>query len=321
MLKRFVKLFILMVVGSLVLVGCTASAGGEEDESDKFIIGISLLTDHQALNDTKDGFIEELENLGIDAEIKLQNAQGEIPNTISIAEKFVGDDVDLIFAIATPAAQSAKQVTSEIPIVFSAVTDPVESELVDSMESPGGNVTGTSDLAQNMREQLQMFKDIDPDVKNIGIVFNTSEENSRIQVESAKEIAKDLGLEIMEVGVDVISNIPQAVDSIINRVDGFYTITDNMIASSINIVANKAIEHNLITVGAEGSHVDGGILISNGISYFDLGKQSARMAEKILVDGLYPSDLPAEFANKTSSVVNLDTLEALGLDKNSEIFK
>ena len=320
MLNRFVKLFILMVVGSLLLVGCTRSAGVEGDDS-QFVIGISLLTDHPALNDAKDGFIEELENLGIKAEIKVQNAQGEIPNTIAIAEKFLGDDVDLIFAIATPAAQSAKQVTDHIPIVFSAVTDPVESELVASMEKPGGNITGTSDLAQNMKDQLQMFKDIDPNAKNIGIVFNTSEENSRIQVGKAKEIAKDLGLEIIEVGVDIISNIPQAVDSIINRVDGFYTITDNMIASSINIVANKAIEHNKITVGAEGSHVDGGILIAHGISYFDLGKQSARMAEKILVDGLSPSDLPAEFANKTTKVVNPDTLEALGLDKDLEVFK
>ena len=321
MFKKLSKLFIIVLVSGMVMAGCNTSAEVDGDESEEFTIGISLLTDHPALNDAKDGFIEELENLGIDADVQLQNAQGEIPNTLTIAEKFVGDSVDLIFAIATPAAQSAKQVTSDIPIIFSAVTDPVESELVDDMENPGGNITGTSDMARNMDEQLQLFKDIDPNIKNIGIVFNTSEENSRIQVETAKELAEDLGLEIVEVGVDTINNIPQAVDSIVNRVDGIYTITDNMVASSINVVATKAIEHNLITVGAEGSHVDGGILISNGISYFDLGKQSARLAHKILVEGKSPSELPAEFANETSIVINSETLKALGLDENLQVFK
>lgn len=320
MFKKFISLFSLLLAGSLLLVGCGTVAEVSEDSTEKFVIGISLLTDHPALNAAKDGFIEELENLGVDVDIELQNAQGEIPNTVTIAEKFVGDDVDLIFAIATQAAQSAKQVTSDIPIVFSAVTDPVESQLIDSMDNPGGNITGTSDMAQ-MEDQLQLFKDIDPSIKSIGIVFNTSEENSRIQVDTAKKIAKGLGLEIIDVGIDNISNIPQAVDSIIARVDGIYTITDNMVASAINVVANKAIEHNMITVGAEGSHVDGGILISNGISYFDLGKQSAKLAHRILVDGESPSEIPAEFALETTTVVNSDTLEALGLDPDLEIFK
>lgn len=320
MFKKFVSLFILLLVGSLVLVACGTSAEPSDGSTDSFVIGISLLTDHAALNAAKDGFIEEIESLGMDADIRLQNAQGEIPNTITIAEKFVSDDVDLIYAIATPAAQSAKQVTGDIPIVFSAVTDPVESQLVDSMDKPGGNITGTSDMA-HMEDQLQLFKDIDPSIKTIGIIFNTSEENSRIQVDTAKEIAKNLGLEILDVGIDNINNIPQAVDSIVARVDGIYTITDNMVASAVNIVANKAIEHNIITVGAEGSHVDGGILISNGISYFDLGKQSAKLAHRILVEGQSPSEIPAEFAIETTTVVNSETLEALGLDADLEIFK
>lgn len=326
MFKRFVRLFIIILVGSLVLVGCSTNTEEEEnvsneDVAEKFTIGISQLAEHPALDDARDGFIEELENLKANVDIEVQNAQGEIPNSVTIAEKFVSDDVDLIFAIATPAAQSAKQMTNDIPIIFSAVTDPVESELIDDMDSPGGNVTGTSDMAHNMDNQLQLFKEIDPNIKNIGIIFNTSEENSRLQVDAAKEIAKDLGLEIIDVGVDNISNIPQAVDSIVSRVDGIYTITDNMVASSINIVANKAIEHNLITVGAEASHVDGGILISDGISYFELGKQSARMAHKILVEGESPSNIPAEFAMENIKDVNFETLEALGLDENLEVFK
>lgn len=320
MFKKFVSLIALLLVGSLLLVGCSSNAEESGSSSEKFLIGISLLTDHPALNAAKDGFIEELETLGLNVDIELQNAQGEIPNSVTIAEKFASDKVDLIFAIATPAAQSAKQVTSDIPIIFSAVTDPVESELIESMDKPGGNITGTSDMAQ-MDKHLELFKQIDPSIKSIGIIFNTSEENSRIQVEEAKVIAKDLGLEIVDVGVDVISHIPQAVDSIVSRVDGIYTITDNMVASAINVVAQKAIEHNLITVGAEASHVDGGILISDGISYFDLGKQSARMAHRILVEGQLPGEVAAEFSQESTKEINSETLEALGLDPDLEIFK
>lgn len=320
MFKKFVSLIALLLVGSLLLVGCSSNTEESGSSSEKFLIGISLLTDHPALNAAKDGFIEELETLGLNVDIELQNAQGEIPNSVTIAEKFASDKVDLIFAIATPAAQSAKQVTSDIPIIFSAVTDPVESELIESMDKPGGNITGTSDMAQ-MDKHLELFKQIDPSIKSIGIIFNTSEENSRIQVEEAKVIAKDLGLEIVDVGVDVISNIPQAVDSIVSRVDGIYTITDNMVASAINVVAQKAIEHNLITVGAEASHVDGGILISDGISYFDLGKQSARMAHRILVEGQLPGEVAAEFSQESTKEINSETLKALGLDPDLEIFK
>lgn len=321
MFKKFSRLFMLILVGSLVFVGCSTSVGGNEAESDEFTIGISLFVDHQALTDARDGFIEELENLGVDAKIDVQIAQGEIPNTVSIAEKFAGDKVDLIFAIATPAAQSAKQVTDDIPIVFSAVTDPVDSELIESMDAPGGNITGTSDLAQNMDLQLALFQEIDPTIKRIGIVFNTSEDNSRLQIDAAKKIAKDLGLEIVEVGIDNINNIGQAIDSIVSRIDGIYTITDNLVASSVNVVAEKAIKYNLVTVGAEASHVERGILISDGISYFNLGKQSARMAHKILVEGESPAEIPAEFAEKNAKDINFDTLEALGLDKDMEVFK
>ncbi len=317
------RLMALAVAGIMLLAGCsngnkTADVGSSGTQ--KFNVGILQLAEHPALDDARRGFEDGLKELGVDVEVAYQNAQGDIPNTLSISQKFVKDKVDLIFAIATPAAQSSKQATSDIPIVFSAVTDPVLAGLVESNEKPGRNVTGTSD-GTPIDKQLQLFKDLDSNIKKIGILYNTSEPNSQIQIDRAKEFAGPMGLEILEVGINTISDMPQAVDSIKGKVDAIYTITDNMVASAINVVAQKALENNMITVAAEGSHLEGGILITDGISYYELGKQSARMAKEILVDGKSPGEIPTEVAENTSKVFNEKTLNALGLDINNEVFK
>lgn len=317
------KLMAFAVAGIMLLAGCsngnkTADVGGSGTK--KFNVGILQLAEHPALDDARRGFEDGLKELGVDVEVAYQNAQGDIPNTLSISQKFVKDKVDLIFAIATPAAQSSKQATSDIPIVFSAVTDPVLAGLVESNEKPGGNITGTSD-GTPIDKQLQLFKDLDSNIKKIGILYNTSEPNSQIQIDRAKAFASPMGLEILEVGINTISDMPQAVDSIKGKVDAIYTITDNMVASAINVVAQKALENNMITVAAEGSHLEGGILITDGISYYELGKQSARMAKEILVDGKSPGEIPTEVAENTSKVFNEKTLNALGLDINNEVFK
>ncbi len=316
------KIMAVAVAGLIVLTGCSTGGSSKVDNTNEKIykIGISQFTEHPALDDARRGFEDGLKELGVNVEIEYQNAQGDIPNTVSIAQKFVKDKVDLIYAIATPAAQSAKQATNEIPIIFSAVTDPVSAELIQSMDAPGGNVTGTSD-ATPIDRQLQLFNEIDKNIKNIGIIYNTSEPNSHVQVDSAKELSKELGLKIVEIGITTINDIPQAVDSIINKVDAIYTITDNMVASAINVVAEKALESKMITVAAESSHLSGGILITDGISYYELGKQTAKMAKEILVDGKSPSEIPAETAENTSKMYNEETLKTLGLDVNNTAFK
>ena len=314
------KLLTIFLISIVLLSGCSSKESQTTVDKKAITIGISQLAEHPALDEARRGFEDGLKELGIEADIEYQNAQGDIPTSLSIAQKFVKDGVDLIFAIATSAAQSAKQATDEIPIVFSAVTDPVEAELVKSMDSPGENVTGTSDESP-MDKQLKLFKEIDSSIKRVGIIFNTSEPNSQVQIQKAKELTTSLGLEIIEVGINTINDIPQAVDSIIKKVDAIYTITDNMVASAINVVAEKAIENNMITVGAEESHVTGSILITDGISYYELGKQSAKIAKEILIDGKSPSVIPVETAVNTKKVYNEETLNALGLDINNEVFK
>lgn len=313
--SKFSRLMALVAVSLLVLTGCST---GESELVYK--IGISQLAEHPALDDARRGFEEGLKELGINAKIDYKNAQGDIANTTSIAQKFVRDKVDLIFAIATPAAQSAKQASSDIPVLFSAVTDPVKAGIVEDWENVGGNVTGTSDMAPTA-SQLKMFKTIDPNIKKIGILYNTSEFNSEIQIEEVKKLAPTEGLEVVPVGVSNVNELPQAIDSIMKKIDALYIISDNMVASSVELVSKAAIENNMISVSAEETQVKGGMLVTNGLSYYELGKQTAIMAKEILVDKKDISTIPVGVAEKTVTTVNQKTLEALGLDKDLPLFK
>ena len=327
MKKRIAKLVSLLIVSMVIITGCsssnkssiinesTSTANGEV-----FRIGISQLAEHPALDDARRGFEDGLKELGVNAEIDYQNAQGDIPTSLTIAQKFAKDQMDLIYAIATPAAQSAKQATRDIPILFSAVTDPVKAEIVQDWENVGGNVTGTSDKAP-VETQLKMFKEIDPSIETIGILYNTNEANSEVQIEEVKALAPNEGLEIVTVGVNNINDLPQAIDSLFKKVDALYCLTDNMIASSVELVTKKLNDYKMVSVSAEESQVGGGILITNGLSYYELGNQTAKMAKEILVDGKDISSIPVGLAEKTVTTVNEKTLKALGLDENLQIFK
>ena len=226
------KLLLGLVVGGMLLTGCAkkedtpVSGTGEDNTSTKeFKIGISQLAEHPALDDARRGFEDGLKELGVNAKIDFKNAQGDIPTATTIAQKFVNDKVDLIYAIATPALQSAKQATKDIPILFSAVTDPVAAGILDSFEKPGGNITGTSDESP-IDKQLKIFNDLDPTIKKVGIIYNTSEPNSEIQIAIAEKLAPDFGLEIVTMGISNINEIPQTMDSMVKKVDAIYTITD-----------------------------------------------------------------------------------------------
>ncbi|MDR7871696.1 MAG: ABC transporter substrate-binding protein [Tissierellaceae bacterium] len=315
------KLMALGMAGSLLLTGCSSDNTKANASSNKdYTIGIVQLAEHPALDDARKGFEDGLKELGVSAEVVYQNAQGDIPNTVSISQKYVNDEVDLIYAIATPAAQSAKQVSDGIPVLFSAVTDPVEAEIVADWDNVGGNVTGTSDMAPTA-EQLKMFKELDPSIETIGVLYNTSEANSKVQLEEVQRLAPEIGLEVKAVGVNNINDIAQAIDSLLSKVDALYGLSDNLVASSIELVSNKLIENNMISICAEESQVGGGLLITNGLSYYELGKQTAQMAKEILVDGVSVSDIPVGTAEKTIVTVNEDTMKALNLDENLPLLK
>lgn len=332
------KLLALAICMTMIITGCSNSAGVDKEENNKsntevnenkqeeteeqFTIGIAQLVEHPALDASRQGFIDELENQGINAKIEVKSAQGDVSNAKVIAEKFVKDDVDLIFSIATLTAQATKKAIegTDIPMVFTAVTDPVYSQLVTAMDVTDSNITGVVDAAP-IKEDLMLFKDLNEDAKVIGVIYNTGESNSEVQVNQTREIAEELGLTIEAVGITSVNDIAQAVDTISKKADGLYIITDNLVASSISLVAKLAEEKNLITISADGTHVDEGIMMSKGISYYVIGKQSAVIAKQILVDKVKVEDIPVQTSPEFEKRVNVKVMEALGFTKDNKAFE
>lgn len=317
---KFKKHIAVLLLMPIILSSCTL--GAVSTQSEKFRIGISQLVEHPALDASKQGFIDELKNQGMDVEIINQNAQGDPNNALMIAQKFVKDDVDLIFTIATLTSQAAKQAISgtDIPLVFTAVTDPVFSQLVTDLNVTDNNITGVVDAAP-IKENLQLFKELKEDIETIGIIYNIGESNSEVQVKQTREIAKDMGLQIETIGIASVNDISQAVDTISKKAEGLYLITDNMVASSMPLVAKLSKENGLLTVSADGSHVAEGILISKGISYYEIGKQSAVIAKQILVDKKSIEEIHVQSSQNLEKKVNLQTMERLGLSKDSKAFE
>ena len=228
--KKLLSLVLSLTLGVTLLTGCSGSSesSGSTDEVKK--VGITQLVEHPALDQAKEGFVEGLKENGFvegeNLEIDFQNAQNDNPTSQTIASNFVNDKKDLIFAISTPSAQAALNATQDIPIVFTAVTDAVEAGLVKSNESSENNVTGTSD-AIPVAKALELIKKFVPDVKTIGVVCNTSEINSKLQVDALREAAEKEGIKVVDKGATQANEVNQAVAAVTKEADvifiGFWT--------------------------------------------------------------------------------------------------
>jgi putative ABC transport system substrate-binding protein len=312
----------------MILTGCssntvkteTKTETAQKAENKVYKIGISQLIEHPALDQARQGFIDELKALGVNAEVDYVNAQGDTANTQIIAEKFVKDKVNLIYTIATLSTQSAKKVTegTNIPVVFSSVTDPVYSQIVKASNQIE-NVTGVTDKVESS-EILKLAKDLKADAKVIGIIYNTGESNSEVQIEEVKKAAETLGMTVETVGITTSNDIPQAVNTLAKKIDVMYIISDNMVASAIQLVAKLCIENKIITLSSIESQAAEGILIGNGLNYYELGRQAAAMAKKILADGTDVKKVPVEQPSGLKKIVNVKTMQALGLTKDNKAF-
>lgn len=303
----------------------TEGADATSDDT-VYKIGVSQLVQHDALDAAYEGFIDGLKEAGFEEgknlEIDYQNAQGEQANCATIASKFVNDQDDLILAIATPAAQAAANATSDIPIVITAVTDPAASGLVQSNEAPGNNVTGTSDL-NPIEEQMELLLQLVPDAKTVAVLYNSSESNSKIQADLAKEAGEKLGLEVTDATVSNSNEIQQVVQSLVGKVDAIYAPTDNMIAAGMATVAMVANENNLPVICGESGMVEAGGLATYGIDYYELGKLSGAQAAKILKGEAEPADMPIEYldASKLQVSVNEEVANQLGIEIPADLVK
>ncbi|MBB0997737.1 MULTISPECIES: ABC transporter substrate-binding protein [Dietzia] len=303
----------LVATSALVLAGC--SSGGEDDAAggggESYRIGINQLVQHPALDSATAGFKEAFSEAGVEVEFDEQNANGEQGTALTIAQQFASDDLDLALAVATPAAQAMAQNITDVPLLFTAVTDPVSAELVDSMEEPGANVTGTSDAAP-IDKQLELLKEIVPDAERIGIVYASGEVNSQVQVDQAREAAGPLGLEIETQTVTTVNEIQQAVEAL-GDVDAIYVPTDNMVVSGIASLVQVAESKQIPVIAAESGTVEGGAVATLGIDYTELGRQTGEMALRILRDGEDPATMPVETATEFTYVVNEDAAERQGV--------
>ncbi|GEC89090.1 ABC transporter substrate-binding protein [Brevibacillus brevis] len=294
----------------------TSTAPAPSTETKQLTIGISQFVEHPALDAAREGFISQLAKNGYEKDkqvkIDVQSAQASMDTAIQIAQKFEADKVDLVLAIATPTAQAAAQTSKEIPILFTAVTDPVEAGLVAAMDKPGANVTGTSDM-NPVEEQLKLIKELKADAKSVGIIYSSGEVNSKVQVDAAKAVAGKLGLEIKEAAITSATEVKQAAESMVGKVDAFYVPTDNMVVSSIAAVIGVAESQKIPVIAGEENSVKSGAIATYGIDYTKLGEQTADMAAKILKGEAKPADMAVEVQADMKLVLNKKAAEKMGV--------
>ena len=304
------------------LAGCgnsnTASEGSAAaDASGKsYKIGVLQLTEHSALDAANDGFVQAIKDSGLDVDIDQQNAQNDQSACQTIASKFVSDGDDLIFAIATPAAQAAAGATTDIPVVGTAITDFADSGLVKSNDKPETNVTGTSDLTP-VAEQLEMLNKVMPDAKTIGLLYASNEANSKLQIDMAKEELDKLGVGYKEFSVSSSNEIQSVVESAVSEVDALYSPTDNTIAAAAAQVGQIARENKVpFVAGEEGMFTAGDALFTLSIDYEALGYTAGEMAIKILKGEAKPADMTIETMpkDKLKTLKNDEVAKELGID-------
>ncbi len=302
--------------------GSSASGSGEGGES--YTIGISQFAEHGSLDNCREGFIEGLAEEGIvegeNLTIEEGNAANDPGTARQISDGFASDGVDLICAIATPSAEAAyvSAMNTDIPVVYTAVTDPVYAKLANEDGTPVGNVTGTSDELP-IKEQLEMIRAILPDAKTIGIMYTTSEVNSVSALETYKELAGDYGFTIVESGVTQTADISLAADNLLSQVDCLTNLTDNTVVNSLATILDKANEMNIPVFGSEIEQVRNGCLAAEGLDYIELGKQTGKMAAQILKGEAEASEMNYETITEPGFYVNLAVAEQFGITIDEEL--
>lgn len=319
-MKRFVLFITVLMMMSLLFTGCAGSSDSSADNADESIkVGIALPMDHPSLNTIQEAIVNELEAQGIEnMEISVKNAQGDPSNISTIMSQFVGDGVDVIVPIATPTAQAAAAATQDIPIIFAAVSYPVEAGLVTAFDETDGNITGVTN-AIAIDETFELAKTLTPDVKTFGFVYNTGEVNAVSSIDRAKEYCDANGLEYKEAIITNTGELQQAAQSLVSDVDALFSPNDNMVASAMPVLAAEGIKAKLpVYVGADSMVADGGFACV-GIDYTILGKQVAQMVVRTIINGETISDNPVEVVSEYAKIINKTTANEIGIEVPQDI--
>ncbi|MFC4023433.1 ABC transporter substrate binding protein [Oceanobacillus longus] len=317
------KLLMLMVVAVAII---TLAACGSDDEADSgsseggdtYKVGATQIVEHPSLDAAYEGFKDALADAGLEVEYDFQSAQNDQNNVKPISDGFAADDVDLIFANSTPSALGALQATSDIPIVFTSVTDAVDAGLVPSMDEAGENITGVVDLHPEQIDATVEFINTYFEGATIGMVYNAGEQNSVSQVESVKAAAEEQGLEVVERTVANSAEVQQAATTLVGEADVFYIITDNTVVSALDSVVGVANDQDIPLIVGEPDSLAGGGFATFGIDYHTIGYRTGEMAVEILTGEKSPSDFPAEYPPEIQLFMNKQAAEEQGIEWNSE---
>ena len=320
-MKKLLVILLALAMTVMMFTGCAKESGTAETDGDTYKIGIVQMMEHPSLNTIRESIIEGLTEEGFvdgeNIEIIYQNGQNDMTTMQNIAQTFVGEEVDVIVAIATQAAQASLAETTDIPIVFAAITDPVGAGLVESLDAPGGNVTGTSDEI-SAADIMDLAQQITPGFKTIGALYNIGEDNSESVISDLKEYAAANGFEVVESTVTNTSEVQQAAQYLADKADVVFSPIDNTVASSMALAADVFNEAGIpFYVSADSMVADGG-LATYGIDYTVLGKETAGMVAEVL-RGADPASMAVRKMSEMSIYINTDTAEALGIEIPQDI--
>lgn len=321
MKRRVLAVILGAVMAAAGLAGCggdTGSSSSSSEGEEMYTIGISQFAEHGSLDNCREGFIQGLEEEGLvegeNLEIKVNNADSDTGTAAQIADTFVADKVDLICAIATPSAQAAYNSArnTDIPVVYTAVTNPEEAQLADDEGMPVGAVTGTSDQLP-VEAQLAMIREILPDAKTIGILYTTSEANSAYSITQYEKYAEEYGFTLETAGVTNTSEVSLAAASLMDKVDCLTNLTDNTVVSALPTVLDQANEKNIPVFGSEIEQVKLGCLAAEGLDYVNLGIETGKMAAQILKGETKAEDMEYELLTDSSLYINQAVADNLGI--------
>lgn len=279
-------------------------------------VAVSQIVEHPALDATRQGLIDGLKAKGYEQgknlDFDYKTAQGNPAIAVQIARQYVGERPDVLVGIATPTAQALVSATRDIPVVFTAVTDPVGAKLVSQLEQPGKNVTGLSDLSP-VAQHVELIKEILPNVKSIGVVYNPGEANAVTLVELLKTHAKMQGIEVVEATALKSADVQSATQAIASKSDILYAPTDNTVASAIEGMIVAANQSETPVLGGATSYVEKGAIAGLGFDYYQVGVQTADYVAAIL-EGQEPGELDVKVAKGSDLIVNSGVAEMLGIE-------
>lgn len=314
-----------LTIGALTM-GMAAGCGHQQQAQEQYKVGIVQLVTHDAADATNKGFVQALADAGLvegeNVTFVQRNGQNEQSNLESIAQTFINEDVDLICAVSTSTAQVMAAATEEIPIVGTAITNYEEAKLVKQNDAPGYNVTGTSD--QNpIEKQGELLLQLVPEAKTVGIIYNSSEVNSQLQVAHMKAYLEQQGVAVQEAAFSNINDMQQVTQNLVGQVDAVYLPTDNTVASSMAQIISVTEAAQLPVIGGEVAQVEGGATATYGIDYYKLGYQTGEMAVKILHGEAEPATMPIEYAAEEdlTLAINQDEAQRIGLEIPQELLE